>query len=75
MSVFSNGVTGQNMTLQFNGQNKITKLPYDLPLNTAFLQKMELTNVFDTMPGRTSASRLRDRSGAPWPDSPRTSRG
>lgn len=45
--VFTNGVTGQNLTLQFNGQNKITKLPYDLPLNTAFLQKLELTNVFD----------------------------
>jgi hypothetical protein len=49
--VFQNGVTGQNLTLQFNGQNKITKLPYELPLNTAYLQKMELTNVVDSTAG------------------------
>jgi hypothetical protein len=46
-AVFTNGVTGQNMTLQFNGQNTITDLPYDLPLNQAFMQKLILKNRYD----------------------------
>jgi hypothetical protein len=55
--VLSNGVTGQNMTLQFNGQNTITKLPYDLPLNQAFMQKLSLKNRFDpTAAGDLSVS-------------------
>ena len=41
-------MTGQHMTLAFNGQNRITKLPYDLPLNQAFMQKLSLKNVFDS---------------------------
>lgn len=44
---FANGVTGQNLTIQFNGQNTITDLPYDLPLNQVFKQKMTLKNRFD----------------------------
>jgi hypothetical protein len=46
-AVFNNGVTGQAMTLAFNGQNTITDLPYDLPLNQAFMQKLALKNRFD----------------------------
>lgn len=42
-----NGVTGQNLTIQYNGQNTITDLPYDLPLNQVFKQKMTLKNRFD----------------------------
>jgi hypothetical protein len=45
--VLTNGVTGQNMTLQYNGQNTISALPYDLPLNQVFLQKLSLMNRFD----------------------------
>jgi hypothetical protein len=45
--VLSNGVTGQNLTLQFNGQNTIKALPYDLPLNQAFMTKLSLKNRFD----------------------------
>jgi hypothetical protein len=50
--VFSNGVTGQNMTLQFNGQNRIKDLPYDLPLDKTFMQKLSLVNVFDQAAGQ-----------------------
>jgi Phage tail tube protein len=46
-AVFTNGVTNQNMTLQFNGQNTITDLPYNLPLNQAFMQKLSLKNRYD----------------------------
>ena len=45
--VFENGVTGQNCTLQFNGQNTITKLPFDLPLNQLYMQPLTLKNRFD----------------------------
>ena len=44
---FENGVSGQNCTLQFNGQNRITKLPFDLPLNQVYMQPLTLQNVFD----------------------------
>jgi hypothetical protein len=50
--VFTNGVTGQNLTIQFNGQNTITDLPYDLPLNQAFMQKLSLKNRFDATAGQ-----------------------
>src|SRR5207302_1569919 len=39
---FNNGTTGQHLTLTFNGANTITDLPYDLPLNQAFMQKLAL---------------------------------
>ena len=48
---FQNGVTGQNMTLNFNGQNFITDLPFDLPINQAFRQKLQLTNTLDATAG------------------------
>ncbi len=40
--------TGKNLTFTFNGQNTITDLPYDLPLNQIFKQKMTLKNRFDS---------------------------
>jgi hypothetical protein len=49
---FTNGVMGQNLTIQFNGQNRITDLPYDLPLNRAFMQKLSLVNLFDQTAGQ-----------------------
>lgn len=48
---FTNGVSGQNMTISYEGQNKITDLPLDLPIGTAFLQKLELTNTLDQSAG------------------------
>jgi hypothetical protein len=42
-----NGVTGQNLTLQFNGQNTISDLPYDLPLDKVYMIDMTLENRFD----------------------------
>jgi hypothetical protein len=50
-AVFTNGVTGQAMTIQFNGQNTIMDLPYDLPLNQAFMHKLSLKNRFDPNAG------------------------
>jgi hypothetical protein len=44
---FHNGVTGQNMTITMNGRNVIKALPYDLPLDKAFTQKLSLMNVYD----------------------------
>jgi len=48
---FTTGVTGTNLTLMFNGQNTITQLPYDLPLNQAFMRKLSLKNRFDPTAG------------------------
>jgi hypothetical protein len=50
-AAFSNGVMGQNLTIQMNGQNTIKSLPYDLPLNQAFMQKLSLKNRFDPTAG------------------------
>ncbi len=50
--VFTTGVTGTNLTLQFNGQNTILDLPYDLPLNQAFMTKLSLKNRFDPNAGQ-----------------------
>jgi hypothetical protein len=47
---FNNGVN--TCTINFHGKNHITKLPYDLPLNQAFMQKLVLKNRFD--PGAAS---------------------
>jgi hypothetical protein len=44
---FNTGGAGTNLTLAFNGQNTITKLPYDLPLNQVFLRKLSLKNRWD----------------------------
>jgi hypothetical protein len=44
---FSSGVTGQNLTINFNGQNTITDLPFDLPLDKLYTLKMSLQNRFD----------------------------
>jgi hypothetical protein len=44
---FANGVTGQNLTLNFNGQNTIIDLPYDLPLDKVYMLDMTLDNRFD----------------------------
>ena len=49
--VFTTGVTGTNLTLQFNGQNTIVDLPYDLPLNQAYMTKLSLKNRFDPNAG------------------------
>lgn len=49
---FENSVSGQNLTLQFNGQNVIVDLPYDLGLGTAYMQKMSLQNTFDETAGQ-----------------------
>jgi hypothetical protein len=46
-AVFTNGVTNQNLTIQFNGQNRIKSVPYDLPLQQAFMRKLSLKNLFD----------------------------
>jgi hypothetical protein len=46
-AVFTNGVTGQNMTLQFNGQNTFKGVSYDLPLNQAYMRKLSLKNRWD----------------------------
>jgi hypothetical protein len=45
--VLASAVTGETTTIQFNGQNRIKSLPYDLPLNQAFMQKLSLKNLFD----------------------------
>jgi|SRR5579871_1134671 len=44
---FQNNVTGQNLTVQLNAQNVVTDLPFDLPLDKAYTQKMTLLNTFD----------------------------
>lgn len=44
---FHNGVTGQNMTIQFNGNNHVSALPFDLPLNQVFMQPLTLMNKWD----------------------------
>jgi Phage tail tube protein len=44
---FQNGVTGQNLTINFNGQNTISDLPYDLPLDKVYMIDMTLDNRFD----------------------------
>jgi hypothetical protein len=41
----SNGTN--TCSINFNGKNHIVKLPYDLPLNRAFMQKLSLKNRFD----------------------------
>jgi hypothetical protein len=48
---FNNGITGQHLTIVYNGQNKITALPYDTPLNAAYLQKLTLKNLYDFTAG------------------------
>lgn len=35
------------LTIQYNGQNTISKLPRDLPLNTEFMRTLSLKNRFD----------------------------
>ena len=42
---FNNGTN--TTTFQFNGKNHITKLPYDLPLDKAFMTKLSLKNRWD----------------------------
>jgi hypothetical protein len=42
---FSNGTN--TCKIDFNGKNHITKLPYELPLNTIFMQKLSLMNRWD----------------------------
>lgn len=44
---FNNGVTGQHLTIAMNAQNTILGLPYDLPLDKAYMQKLTLLNRFD----------------------------
>jgi hypothetical protein len=44
---FENGVTGQNLTVTFNSQNVVTDLPWDLPLDKAYTQKLNMLNTFD----------------------------
>jgi hypothetical protein len=46
---FSNGTN--SATIQFNGKNHITKLPYDLPLDKAFMEKLSLKNRFSPSAG------------------------
>jgi hypothetical protein len=48
---FENGVTGQNLTVNYNSVNWITDLPWDLPLESAYTQKMSLINTFDQTAG------------------------
>jgi hypothetical protein len=45
--VFTTGVSGTNLTLQFNGQNTILDLPRDLPLDKAYMTKLSLRNRWD----------------------------
>lgn len=49
--VFTNGVSGQNMTLDFKSQNKIVELPFDLPIGSAFQQKLGVSGVLDQSAG------------------------
>jgi hypothetical protein len=44
--------TGLNLALQFNAQNTILDLPFDLPLNQAFMTKLSLRNRFDPSAGQ-----------------------
>jgi hypothetical protein len=54
---FVNGVTNQNLTVTYNGQNTITDLPYDLPLDKVYMIDMTLQNRFDpSAPGDISFS-------------------
>jgi hypothetical protein len=46
-AVFTTGMTGTNMTLQFNGQNTFKGVSYDLPLNQAYMRKLSLKNRWD----------------------------
>jgi hypothetical protein len=48
---FENGVTGQNLTINFNGQNTISDLPWDLPLDKVYTVDMTLDNRFDPAAG------------------------
>lgn len=45
--VFTNGVSGQNMTIQLNSNNIRTALPLNLANGKAFFQKLTLSNQFD----------------------------
>ena len=47
-AVFTTGVTGTNMTVQFNGQNTFKGVSYDLPLNQAYMRKLSLKNRWDS---------------------------
>jgi hypothetical protein len=49
--VFANGVSGQNLTIDFKSQNVVTDLPWDLPLESAYTQKMSMINTFDATAG------------------------
>jgi hypothetical protein len=48
---FMNGVTGQNLTISMNGQNRITALPYDLPINQVYMNNLTLQNLYDPTAG------------------------
>jgi hypothetical protein len=48
---FDNGVTGQHLTIDFKGSNHIAKLPYDLPLDKAFMTNLSLKNRFNVSAG------------------------
>ena len=49
--VFTNGVSNQNMTIDMKGENVITDLPFDLPIGTAFKQKLQITSTLDQSAG------------------------
>jgi hypothetical protein len=54
---FQNNVSNQNLTITYNGQNTITELPYDLPLDKVYMIDMTLQNRFDpSAPGDISFS-------------------
>jgi hypothetical protein len=48
---FSNGVTGQNLTINLQAQNRIKSLPYDLPLDKVFMTKLSLRSQYDLAAG------------------------
>jgi hypothetical protein len=47
--VFNNGIN--SATVQFNGKNHIAKLPYDLPVDKAYMTKLSLKNRFSPSAG------------------------
>lgn len=49
--LISNGITGQNMTIQYNGKNRFTNLGYDLALEKVYTEKFTLKNVFSATAG------------------------
>lgn len=49
---FNNGVTNQNLLIQFNGQNRLRSLPYDTPLDAVHMRKLELMNQYDLSAGQ-----------------------